>query len=356
MIIGVDARSLSNKTNGIGRYTFELLIRLTNVKKYKWIIFAEKHSAIEGIPSRANIRIEILESKNKIHKQFNYHLLIPIRLKKLKCDIFWSPAHTFPLFISSKIKKILTIHDLVWKNFPKTMAIFSRYIESFLMPISIKKADKIISDSLAIRGEIIENFPKFKRKISVIYLAPKSFIPKIQRTTKTILFVGTFEPRKNLPRLINAFCGLSNEIKDDFELKLVGNKGWGPRITIPSNNNINMVGWVSDADLEKLYQEAYLLAMPSLYEGFGLPLVEAMARGVPVLTSNTSAMAEIVGDAGILIDPNSEESITNGLTKILSSAKLRQRYSKAAINRSKYFSWDKAFKETLELFDKYEND
>jgi len=169
--------------------------------------------------------------------------------------------------------------------------------------------------------------------------------------------VGTLEPRKNLRRLLEAYSLLSDTIRDKYSLIIVGGKGWGNEDINSITEQLNIkkfvkvLGYLSNKELVKAYSQAYLFVMPSLYEGFGLPVLEAMSLGIPVVTSNTSSLPEIVGDTAILVNPESVSSIKNGIEEVLMDYKLRQKLSKATLERSKLFSWNKASKETLSLFE-----
>jgi glycosyltransferase involved in cell wall biosynthesis len=171
------------------------------------------------------------------------------------------------------------------------------------------------------------------------------------------LFLGTLEPRKNLIRLLTAYSHLSDSIKDQATLVIAGGKGWGG---IDINDTVDdlglakyvrILGYVDESILATLYAHALFLAMPSLYEGFGLPLVEAMVRGTPVLTSNNSSMPEVAGNAGLLIDPLDTQSIKNGLEELISNHNFREALADNARANVTRFNWDNAAKQLVSVFE-----
>jgi glycosyltransferase involved in cell wall biosynthesis len=173
-----------------------------------------------------------------------------------------------------------------------------------------------------------------------------------------LLFVGTLEPRKNLLRLLTSYSRLPVSIKNKAILVIAGGKGWGGvdiKKTVRKldlERHVRLVGYVDDTMLAALYKNALFLAMPSIYEGFGLPITEAMAHGTPVLTSNNSSMPEVAGEAGLLVDPLSVDSIQKGLIELLSNAKLRNRLASRAKDSAKRFDWDVSAAKLVDVFKK----
>jgi len=352
MIIGIDGLSLINPQNGIGRYTYQMISRLVLCSDHKWIIFLANDSyKTDTYFANLNVEFRVSPSSNKFIRLIWYHFITPFIIRRDKCDCFWGTAHKLPFFLPNQVKKVLTIHDLVWKKHPKTMRLSSRLLESFFTPRALKLADHILVDSKTIKTELSEEFPCTRNKITTIYLAANNNNENMNGQTKNfILYVGTIEPRKNLPNLISAYLYLSKELQRKFTLKIVGRAGWGRKLKIPNDLNIEVLGDIDDDQLSVLYSQAYVVILPSLYEGFGLPIVESFSHGVPVIVSNTSSMPEIVDDAGILINPSNIESITFGLNEILSSHELREELSLKAKKRDKFFSWDKSAKKLIGIF------
>ncbi len=310
-------------------------------------------------------RFKILDYKmpnilQKIIKILCY--FIPVFKFGNKDIIIFGGAHKLPLFFSKNIRSVVTIHDLVFKVAPETMNGFTRIMDNFFVPKSLKRADVIITVSKSTANDIAKYYPDYSHKVHVIPLAgnlqktQKKFLHSIALPEKYILFVGTIEPRKNLDKLLSAYASLTREIKEKYKLVIVGGKGWGNvelKKKIESMNlqqNIVMTGYVEDSDLYYLYKNAYCLAMPSLYEGFGLPILEAHNFGVPVLTSDVSSMPEVSGKGSVLCDPSSAQTIANALQKILSDELFYQELSVAALKNAKKYSWQKTADLTLQAF------
>lgn len=363
MKIGVDVRSLSEPLNGIGRYTLCLLEKMTAHNSHEWVFYSHK-PLIHGKWDQTNITIRTmtLPLRNKGVYFAWLQVILPFWLKQDQIDLFWTPAHRLPKYIPRSILKIITVHDLVWRYFPETMRPFGKILDSKIMPHSIRIADKIIASSQSTANQIILEESKASKKTSVVYLGSsikqktKQLEIKVTKE-KYLLFVGTFEPRKNLKRLLEAYSLLPNIIKDKHPLILVGGSGWGNENVnliidqLEITNFVKVLGFVSDQELEKIYSQAYLFVMPSLYEGFGLPVLEAMSFGIPIVTSNSSSLPEITGDSAILVNPESTDSIKNGILKILNDENLRGSLSEAALERSNLFSWSQSSFETLKVFE-----
>lgn len=274
-----------------------------------------------------------------------------------RADVFWSPRHRMPIRLTTPA--VVTIHDLVWKHAPATMRPLGYLVERATMPGSIRRARRLIAVSRATKCSIKRYFPEAANKTTVVHGASfteASGIPAaVSRTKPFGLFVGTVEPRKNLERLLKAFASIKDEVGHD--LHLVGGAGWRmpePTALIRANgleSRVHHLGALEDEDLLLQYAGCDFVAMPSLYEGIGLPIIEAMTFGKPVLTSNSSAMPETAGDAGLLVDPISIEDIARGLKRMMTDAALRARLADAARHRAKDFSWDSAATETVRVIE-----
>jgi len=362
MRIGVDARSLSEPITGIGRYTLSLLEVMVLDKSHQWVLYSHR-PLLHGNWSKKNITVHTwnLPKWARILRMLWAQSALPLMAKKDEVDLFWSPAHRLPRYLPNSIVSVVTIHDLVWKHAPETMRLFSQKLDAKFMPEAIRMADKVIAVSKWTANDLITEVPEAEVKTSVIYEAGSLTFSHSRSDynlgEKYLLFVGTLEPRKNLPRLLKAYSLLSCSIKDEYPLIIVGGKGWGEDDIddivkqFDIEKYVQFLGYLSDKELATVYQEASLLVMPSLYEGFGLPLLEAMSVGVPVVTSNISSMPEIVGDAAVLADPYSVDSIKEGIEKVLTDSELKSELSNAGYDQSKLFSWARAAKETLLVFE-----
>jgi len=357
MIIGVDARSLSEPLTGIGRYTLKLLEIMVQDEENHWILYS--HRPLEnGNWDKKNITLRTSNYPRwaRILRMIWAQFFLPVKIRSDKIDIFWSPAHRIPMFLDNKVSSVVTIHDLVWKHAPDTMRWLSCFLDSRLMPKAIKKADRVIAVSNSTKEDIIKLDKKLKKKISVISEGCSFEFSQICKNIdqKFILFVGTIEPRKNLYRLLHAYSSLSSDLIKDYRIVIIGGKGWGKQDIykyaqkLNILNRIELLGYVKDEVLIDYYMKATILAIPSLYEGFGLPIIEAMSAGLPVLTSNNSSMSEIIQDAGVVVDPLDVSSIRDGLEKLLTDEKLRENLSYSGLKRSRDFDWSLSAKKTLE--------
>jgi glycosyltransferase involved in cell wall biosynthesis len=289
----------------------------------------------------------------------------PFYYRKSSVDLVWGPAHKLPLTVPRNIPCVLTIHDLAWKKVPETMPPYRRFIESLLMPIALKRADLVISVSQSTADDLFRYFPECKGKVRVIPLGgidrnvdpiESELLSAAVPDRPYVLFVGTIEPRKNLHRLLDAFSSLADGIRTNFKLVIAGDEGWGglqinSKIeSLKLTGSVILAGKVSEQALRQLYKHAYCLAMPSLYEGFGLPIVEAHSFSVPVITSNCSSMPEVAGDGALYVEPLNVSSIGVALKRILSDASLRDELSRKALINSRRFSWERAAIQTREAF------
>ncbi|QWD92057.1 glycosyltransferase family 4 protein [Polynucleobacter asymbioticus] len=365
MRIGVDARLLSENLTGVGRYTFELSKRLAQIPNLESFYYSPASVGYGVSQSLQPGILKLASSRNRLSKMVWAQTKLPYWATKNNVDIFWAPTHRLPRFLPKSIARVVTIHDLVWTYAPLTMRPLSLFVEKRLMPQAIELADLVMADSQSTVNGIAEVFPQFSHKVRMVHLGASK--PQRPDNTKALLelnihkpfflFVGTIEPRKNLERLLSAFALLPRPIRDQFSLVMAGGKGWGgvnlekliyeKKLT----DSVKLLGYVSDQQLAALYSNARFLVMPSLYEGFGLPLVEAMQYGTPVLTSYGGSMAEIAGNGGVLVDPYSVESISTSIQQMLIDDQFMEALTKNARRRAQDFSWDKCATETIEVFE-----
>ena len=341
--------------NGIDSYIMKLYLKLSQLDN------------IQILNLRPNSCLTILPKKiiNMI-----LFFTIPFKIYSNRIDIFFSHNHRLPLFISNKCLYVVTIHDLTFKRHPKTMSKLNYLADSFFIPYSIEKSKVIISVSQSTTDEIINFYPQHSHKIRTIHLSgffnthkQSNHQEENKKYSKSnyLLFVGTIEPRKNIIRLIHAFDMLPEEISSKYKLIITGNQGWGniklnsEIKKLSSYKSIVLTGYVDDDILKKLYINAYCLVMPSLYEGFGLPIIEAHSFGVPVITSNTSSMPEIAGQGAIYVNPFDIKNISRAMELIIKNKLLRENLSDKATLNSLRFSWDKTCSDIVNVFNEIMN-
>lgn len=362
--IGVDAGLLSEPVTGIGRYTQEMLKALIG-HGHDWTLYSHRPIVVGDGRSHDNVRIRAANLSLRGVRMLWAQSVLPWWAAQDGIELFWAPTHRLPRYLPDRIARVVTIHDLVWKHAGKTMRPLSRWLDSKLMPEAVRLADRVIAVSESTARDLLAEIPEAEGKVRVVPLGvsamsepkPREALLALGIDGPFFLFVGTLEPRKNLHRLLEAYASLPDNVRNSVQLVIAGGKGWGgvdvsslsSRLAI--SDRVRIVGYADDVMLSTLYAHALFLAMPSLYEGFGLPLVEAMAMGTPVLTSNCSSMPEVAGDGGLLVDPHDVRSIARGLFSLITDDNLRIRLSGAARMMASHYTWERAAMATLQVFD-----
>jgi glycosyltransferase involved in cell wall biosynthesis len=288
-----------------------------------------------------------------------------------RIDVFHSPSIMFPLF--AKCPVVLTVHDLIPLRFYRGHSrhrLLPFWIIKLIIFTALKKADQIITVSQFTRNEILNFAPFFRKRINVIYnslsntfkkTSAKDGIQSVEREfswpRRMILYAGSMKPHKNIDRLLKAF----NQLKQKGEVEdvcMVLGGGEKENITrlkklaleLGIDGNVIFTGMLSAEELTGLMNLADVFVFPSLYEGFGLPPLEAMACGTPVVTSNAGSLPEVVGDAALLVDPENVEDIASAIERVLTDERLREELVKKGFERVKRFSWEKTARETIEIY------
>lgn len=356
MIIGIDGNE-ANVTDrvGVSTYTFEMLQYFQKIATgtQRFIVYLKKTPLLDLPKETPHFSYRVVKP-DFIWSQMS--LPVDLFINK-KPDVFFSPAHYAPRV--SPVPTVVTIHDLAYKFFPNEFLSSDIYKLNKWTEYSVKKAAKVICVSEHTKKDLLKLYPEVTDKTTVVlngfHYAKK--IPNteydIRDTKPYILFVGTIQPRKNITTLIEAFEKFV-ESHPNFELKIVGKKGWLyteilERIESSSaSKQIKYLGFVKNEQLEDLYGNTYATVLPSLYEGFGLPVLEAMAHGSPVIASESSSLPEVGGDAILYCNPDDSNTIADALER-LQDAKLRKSLQMAAKAQLKKFSWDKCAEETLSV-------
>jgi glycosyltransferase involved in cell wall biosynthesis len=282
-------------------------------------------------------------------------------------NIIHDPSVISPTLLSIKSKKIVTVYDLVPFIYPKLHPNQTLWSYRLFFKKILNKSDMIITISQNSKKDLMRLFKINENKIKVIQLAvseefrilddeQKKSAKQNNPLGKFILFVGTLEPRKNIPGLLRAFYQLK---KKGFEHKLVivGKKGWKYEDIFRTIKKLNLkkevifLGYVPQEEIINLYNAADLFVFPSLYEGFGLPPLEAMACGCPVVVSNTSSMPEVCGNAALYVNPYNVPEIAQAMERVLTDTKLKKDMIKKGLKQAKKFSWEKNARETLEVYE-----
>ena len=305
--------------------------------------------------------VKELIKKNSILSGYASHLKSKVaRLQLKNYDLYFEP-NFIPLEIRAK-KMVTTVYDFSFHLYPEWHP--KERIEYFSRNFfpRIQKSDFIITISEYVAREAREILKIEEARIKTIYLGCNAIFNRrgdetirMKLPENYLLFVGSLEPRKNLVSLLNAYALLPNYLKKEFKLLLVGFKGWENveifRLLNKMKGHVEYLGYVGDEELAHLYRKATCFVYPSLYEGFGLPPLEAMACGCPVVVSNVASLPEVCGEAAYYIDPTHVESIAEGICRVLADEDLRQGLIQKGLERAKLFSWERTAEEHLKLFE-----
>lgn len=359
MRIAVDARQLVPPITGIGRYT-ESLLRQMLPGGDEWFLYSDRplSADVEAWSAGAALTQRHGPAGNRgIRSLWRANVDFARWAREDDIQVFWSPRHHLPLTLSKRIASVVSIHDLVWRRHPETMPRANRLLEWLAMSYSLRRAQRVIAVSEFTQAEIAHFYLDAATKTCVVHEAARELGPAIDPALDCpyFLFVGTLEPRKNLPRLLEAFAGFARATDCPHQLVIIGAEGWGlPSLTEKSESlgisgRVHFPGFIEDSALAGYYQSATALLLPSLYEGFGLPVVEAMRYGTPAIVSDRSSLPEVAGDAGLLVDPESTDALQSALTTLATDADRRALLSSRCLARSEQFSWQRAAAETLDI-------
>lgn len=371
MNVGIIAGVLDEKWGGgVSRYTIELIKNMGIAKpsnEYHLIHF-NRDSPLDIYRDFKEIIVPPIKPFGG-HVWKTYALPAALRLDgRIKClDVVHNPAGTMSFPSRSKYKKVTTIHDLTYIVCPQFHASSGAGAKKRYEKTA-RRADWIIADSENTKNDAVKYLGADPSKISVIALGcdarfrPQDAPAKMDALKKYgipspfLLYVGTLEPRKNVPAIIRAYKILK-ERGTDRKLVIGGAKGWKYDeifqmvSALGLGKDVIFTGRIDDSDLPALYGAADIFVYPSFYEGFGLPPLEAMACGCPVVTSNTSSLPEVIGDAGIMVEPGDISGLAERIGAAIADENLRKEMSRKGIERAKLFSWEKMAKETLDVYE-----
>jgi glycosyltransferase involved in cell wall biosynthesis len=353
MHIAVDGRNLVSELSGLARYLIEITAALSARGHEITLLMPGPPAAGTQLPAKA--QLDIARFPGPIGRLFWSASVLPARAKKLHADVFWGPAHRLPPWLPASLPRVLTIHDLVWRRAPETMRFKGLIAERLLMGPAIRKADIVCAVSQATADDIAEFYSAVRGRIRLVpppvnSLAARSDVAASGAPFDEpyVLFVGTFEPRKNIAGLIGAFARLPEAVRAANRLVLCGGKGWRSESPLALAaqagvaDRVTVMGRTGDTGLAALYAHARGLALPSFFEGFGLPIVEAQRFGLPVLTSDRSSMPEVAGEGALFADPYDTGAIASALERLLCDDALHAELSKKALSNSARFSAEKS--------------
>lgn len=376
MRIAINTLPLLDNIAGAERYTLNIIrdiAKLNNASTFVMFLSKINHKYY-GI-ERDNFANYIYNANTRFSplRILGEQVWIPYTCNKLNVDIFFSPCNIAPLFV--KAPTVITLFDLHWLIYPEMFGKVKLLYLKNAIRYSIARARKVITISDNSKKDIIKIFgvPGDKIKVIPCGLDPIfKMVKENERLTevrakfdirgKFIFFAAQLHRRKNVIRLLEAYNKLKKERNIEYMLVIAGGKGDGYDDMchyLSSNGlegSVKLCGCVSNEELLLLYNSADLFVYPSIYEGFGLPVIEAMACGTPVVTSNVSSLPEVAGDAAVLVDPYNVDDIANAIYNVINDNELRESLIDKGLKRAKEFSWEKAAKETLEVFEEVYNE
>ncbi len=365
MRIGIDARLVFYHQAGIGQYIIRLTHALAALDTSNDYFLFQSRKDRTRLVQAPNFHRRVLWTPS--HHPLE-RLAMSAEMLPHPLDVFHSPDFIPPR--KTRAPNVITVHDLAFLLYPRFLTPdAARYYGQ--IDHASRSAAHIIAVSQSTKRDVTRLLGVPEDKVSVIYEAANGSSQPMDKqqaqrrvhekfgiADEFILFVSTIEPRKNLPTLLAAYSKLIDQYKSAARLVIAGHKGW---LTDEVDQAVEkykladkvcFLGSVPNQDLAYLYNAARVLALPSFYEGFGLPPLEAMASGTPVIVSNVSSLPEVVGDAGLLVDPNDVDGWTVALHRVLSDNALRDELAAKGLKRAAHFSWERAARETLNVYNK----
>ncbi len=360
MKIAVNTRFLlKGGLEGVGRFTDEAFQRIVQTHpEHEFYFFFDRNYDEKYIYAK-NVKPVILwpPARHPFLFYIWFEYAVARALKKYKIDLFVSPDSFIPL--NTKTKTLSIIHDVAYQHFPEHIPLIQLEYYKYFVKRFLKKANRIATVSEFTKQDVINFYNIKQEKIDVVYNGTGNTFQPLSKSEKEqikkeyskdknyFLYIGSLHPRKNVTRLIQAFNIFKNKTGSDFQLLLSGNPGWKTAAIQQAYNDskyksdIHFLGFVPDEKLPKVLGAAYALTYVSLFEGFGIPVLDALHCAVPVLTSNVSSLPEVAGEAALYSDPHSTDSIAENMIKIYSNKNLRAQLIEKGRTQRQNFSWEK---------------
>jgi glycosyltransferase involved in cell wall biosynthesis len=366
MRVGIDAHCLGQKKTGNETYTYGLVKYLAGLEQDGIEYTVYVGGGREGetrLPSREWVRSKVIRPANPFVR---IPIGFAIQSRAQKLDVLHA-QYLLPHHL--RCRTVLTVHDVLYERFPEYFTRWDYYRHKIGVPWSCRRADHVITVSETSKRDLVELYELDASQVSVTYQGPDECFRPLDRVVarnqvrarygieqEFLLYVGAIQPRKNIPRLLSAFARVKAERKLPHKLVIVGPKAWKTRGAFealennPAKRDVIVTGYVPREDLPHFYNAAEAFVYVSLCEGFGLPVVEAMACGAPTVTSRGSSLEEVAGDAAVLVDASDEQAIAGAIEKVLLDCELRAVLRERGLARSKEFSCRKMATQTQEIY------
>lgn len=380
MLVGIDIRNIGKRRTGDEAVFFNLVKNLAindNINEYWLFTDIVEKDILEDIiknleiSERYNFKIISLKSANK----FVWNLwTLPRYLRRNPVDVYHT-QYILPFFVPRKIKLITTIHDISFNFFPQFIKKTDLFFLKILIPWSLKRADKIIAVSKFTKDEIVKFYMIASGKVEIAYNSvggnfSQNYFPqeevaatriKYNLPEKFILYLGTMQPRKNLPFLIEAYAGIKDKIPG-VKLVLAGRKSHNYDrkidqlvVSYKLEKDVYFPGFIDELDKPIVFYLSQLFVFPSLYEGFGIPILEAMSQGVPVLAADIASLREVGEITALYFDPNDLASLKDKIYNVFIDENLRKKLINSGLERVNVFSWGKSARETIKIYNSLSN-
>lgn len=384
MRIGIDARTILNPEKGdavgVGHYTYQLIRNLLELdKKNEYVLFFDFRVREKDIKkfTKPNVKIKFYPfSDYKKYLPGAYsEILGNATLSKEKLDVLHSTSPHSRIPTGYRGKCVVTFHDLAIYKIPQCYSVLKVARDKAIYKLMAGKTDRIIAVSESTKNDVKEIFRIAPEKMDVIYsgiderffeeprIEENKILEKYGITKKYILFLGTLEPSKNIARLLEAFLIFKEKTKKeglrfDYQLVLAGKRGWLSQEYVQISKDLGIhkdivfTGYVIGDELVPLFKNSQFFVMPSLYEGFGMTVLEAFATKTPAIVSRVSSLPEIAGDSAYYVDPMSKEEISEAMLKFIENEDLRNEYRIRGLEQARKFNWEKTARETLAVYEK----